>query len=93
MASDLDSVWVFNGARSAFPSGIFSRKGAAEAWIAKYSLTGTLTCYPLDHGMYDYSIAAGSFSPKKPEHATPAFIEKFSGGGIDHFHYEDGHRC
>src|SRR5215472_1784381 len=85
-----DSVWVFNGARSTFPSGVFSTREAAERWIAKHSLSGTLTHYPIDVGMYAYAIAKSFFSPKKPDHATAGFIGKFSGGGINHFHYEDG---
>jgi hypothetical protein len=89
----LDSVWVFNGAQSAFPSGIFSAREEADAWIHKHSLTGTLTQYPLDVGMYDHALAAGSFSPKKPEHTMSNFIARFSGGGLDHFHYENGARC
>jgi hypothetical protein len=86
----MESVWVFNGIQSRFPSGIFSNKATAEGWINKHSLTGTLTEYPIDTGMYDYAILKGQFQPKKPEHGTPLFIGKFSGGGIDHFHYVDG---
>jgi len=40
--------------------------------------------------MYDYAISKGHFEPKKPEHSTALFIGRFSGGGIDHFHYEEG---
>jgi len=42
--------------------------------------------------MYDHALAAGSFSPKKPEHRTSNFIGRFSGGGLNHFHYENGAR-
>lgn len=91
--SSVVSVWVFNGARSTFPSGVFSTREAAEEWIAKYSLSGTLTQYPVDVGMYDYAMQHGSFTPKKPDHTTADFIAKFSGGGMNHFHYETGLSC
>jgi hypothetical protein len=86
----MKSIWVFNGVQSPFPSGVFSSKQSAEAWISKHGLTGTLTEYPVDIGMYDYATSMGHFEPRKPEHETALFIGKFSGGGIDHFHYEDG---
>jgi hypothetical protein len=88
----MESMWVFNGVQSSFPSGVFSSKESAEAWIGKNGLTGTLTEYPVDIGMYDYSTSSGGFKPSRPEHGTALFIGKFSGGGIDHFHYEDGKR-
>lgn len=70
----------------------FSSRENAEAWILKHGLSGTLTHYPVDIGMYEYSIANGTFTPKKPEHTTSLFIGKFSGGGVDHAHFEDGRR-
>ena len=84
------SIWVFNGVQSPFPSGVFTTRELAESWIRHHNLTGTLTEYPLDVGMYEYTISNGLFSPKKDEHETALFIGKFTGGGIDHFHYEDG---
>jgi hypothetical protein len=87
---DFESVWVFNGVQANFPSAVFSSREKAESWIGLYLLTGTLTEYPLDIGMYDYSILNNHFVPKKEEHATSLFIGKFTNGGIAHFHYEDG---
>jgi hypothetical protein len=40
--------------------------------------------------MFDYKTSKGLFTPKKEEHTTALFIGMFTGGGIDHFHYEDG---
>ena len=88
--NELASVWVFNGPRSSFPSGIFSRKEVADEWIKKYRLTGTLTLYPVDVAAYDWAISKGYFDPQKDEQRTPAFIEKFSSGSQEHYHYEDG---
>ena len=59
--SDLVSVWVFNGAQSTFPSGVFTSRELAEEWIRTHALTGTLTNYPLDTGMYEHAIAVRSF--------------------------------
>ena len=89
----MESVWIFNGVQSPFPSGVFTSKELAEKWISKYGLTGTLTVYPVDIAMYDYAIKKDRFQPSKPEHETALFIGKFSGGGIDHFHYEDGKKA
>lgn len=75
-----------------FPSGVFSTKDGAEQWIRRNALTGTLTQYPLDVGMYEFAIREGRFSPSKPDHTTSDFIGKFCGGGLDHFHYEQGCR-
>ena len=86
----MDSVWVFNGVQSQFPNGVFGTKEVAERWIKNNHLTGTLTQYPLNVGMYEYAIHNKLFTPEKPEHSTALFIGKFSGGGIDHCHYEDG---
>jgi hypothetical protein len=88
----MESVWVFNGIQSTFPSGVFRSKEAAETWINRHGLTGTLTEYPVDIGMYDHAILKGHFRPSKPEHETAIFIGRFSGGGIDHDHYEDGQK-
>ncbi len=89
----MESVWVFNGIQSPFPSGVFSRAELADEWIGRNRLTGTLSEYPVDIGMYDYAISMCHFEPRKPEHTTPLFIGKFSGGGIGHIHYKDGKKC
>jgi hypothetical protein len=92
---DERTVWVFTGSqenqRSTFPSGVFSTQAAAENWIAKHELSGTLTVYRVDVGAYDWAVQNGTFRPTKPHHSTPDFIAHFSGGDI-HFHYESGRR-
>jgi len=86
-------VWVFNGAKSHFPSGIFTSKKLAEEWIRKSRLTGTLTCYPLDIGVYEWALSNGYFTPKRDDQTTPEFIGRFSDASQEHYHYEDGNEA
>jgi hypothetical protein len=55
---------------------VFSSKESAEAWISKNGLTGALTKYPVDIGMYDYATSMGHFEPSRPEHETALFTTK-----------------
>jgi hypothetical protein len=87
-----DFVWVFNGAKSSFPSGIFTDLDRAERRIGEHPLTGTLTAYPLDTGVYEWGIAKGFFRPRKPHEASPEFIGRFTSASMEHHHYEDGRR-
>jgi len=87
---DVPTVWIFNGARSNFPSAAFSQRALAEEWIKKHRLTGTLTRYPIDMGVYEWALDRGYFSPSKDEHRTALFIGKFSSASQEHYHYEDG---
>jgi hypothetical protein len=89
---EAEQVWVFNGAKSNFPSGIFRSLDQAERWIAHHRLTGTLTLYPVDTGVYDWAISKGFFRPSKPHQATPDFIGHFTSASMGHHHYEDGRR-
>ncbi len=87
-----DTIWVFCGSgHSNFPSGVFSRREIAEAWIKQHSCSGTLTLYPVDQGAYDWAIERGTFRPDKPEHYAPAFIESFSDAAQEHYYYENGY--
>lgn len=88
--NEQNDVWVFNGANSRFPSGVFSQREKAEAWIAENRLTGVLTKYPLDVGVYEWAIRSGFFQPKKPKHKSSQFIQGFSSAHQEHYHYEDG---
>lgn len=83
-------VWVFNGGRNPFPSGVFTDKALAEDWIRKNKLTGTLTAYPLNQSVYDWVIEKGYFTPTKDHQKTSFFIGNFSSAYQDHDHYEDG---
>jgi hypothetical protein len=90
--ADFGEVWVFNEENSNFPGGIFRSKQKAEEWITKHELTGTLTLYPLDVGVYDLFIAHGWFEPKKPDHSSARFIGGFTQASQDHDHYIKGRR-
>lgn len=84
------SVWVFVGEGATFPSAVFTEFVIAKKWIQHYSLTGTLTEYPLNRSAYNWAISEGFFSPKKEQHTSPAFIAGFSSAHQKHYHYENG---
>ena len=86
----MQQVWVFNGG-GPFPSGVFSDRDKAEAWIAEHGLTGTLTLYPLDIGVYQWAIENGYFTPKRDDQQSAKFVERFT-CGHEHYHYENGKR-
>jgi hypothetical protein len=88
--ADFTTILVFNGPGSGFPSGVFSQQNIAETWIKTRGLSGILTCYPVDTGVYDWELQSGFFRPKNEEQQTAAFIQKFSSASQEHFHYEDG---
>lgn len=88
----VEFVWVFNGPKSGLPSGIFTELGRAERWVEEHRLTGTLTAYPLDTGVYEWAIAGGIFRPGKTHEASPEFIGRFTSASMQHHHYEDGRR-
>lgn len=87
-------IWIFNGTQRypGFPSGVFLSLESAEKWIRKNKLNGTLTKYPADTGIYEWSIEHGYFTPKKDEHYQAAFIANFTSASQEHYHYEQGKR-
>jgi hypothetical protein len=90
--SDKSFVWVFNGTGGRFPSGVFSSVQTAELWIARHALTGVLTAYPIDIGVYDWATSSGVFTPKRPEHSSSAFVGTFTSARQEHMHFEGGRR-
>jgi hypothetical protein len=86
----LSSVWVFCAPEAIFPAGVFTEQQLADAWIKKHSLTGTLTEYPLNIGLYEWAISKGYFKPKYPSHHKAKFIGRFSSAYLEHYHYENG---
>ncbi len=83
-------MWVFCGGGDRGPSGVFTDEAIAHAWIKKHRLTGTLTDYPLNVGVYDWTIENGYFKPRYPSQKSPEFIGKFTSAYLPHHHFEDG---
>ena len=84
-------IWVFVGKRGAFPSGVFSSLDHARDWITKNSLTGTLTAYPIDEGVFDWALRTGAATGRARERgADPEFVASFSSAVLEHFHFENG---
>ena len=54
-----NKLCVFHGTSARFSGGVFSQKDIAEEWIAKHKLSGVLTEYPLDTGVYDWAVKEG----------------------------------
>jgi hypothetical protein len=84
------SVWIFIADRAHLPSGVFSSREAAVQWMAGHHLTGMITEYPVDVGVYDWAVASGSFRPSKPHHSTPEFIGGFTTAAQNHGHFTEG---
>ncbi|MHB1456623.1 MAG: DUF7710 domain-containing protein [Armatimonadota bacterium] len=88
----LETVWVFNGMKSSFPSAVFHTEEDAVQWIRRLKLSGTLTEYPVGISVYDWVIGNGYWQPKRPDQKSPEFIAGFSSAHQDHDHFEDGER-
>jgi hypothetical protein len=86
----IPTIWIFNGDGARFPGGTFSTRARAEAWIAEHRLSGVLTAYPLDRGVFDWALAEGRFTPKEGRVYDPAFIGGFTTASQDHVHFVDG---
>ncbi|WET67845.1 hypothetical protein [Sphingobacterium sp.] len=86
----LDTIWVFHGEGGRFSSGVFTSIEKAEIWIDKHKLSGVLTAYPIDEGVYDWALFNDFFSVKKQAQMEPGFIQKFTSASQDHYHYENG---
>lgn len=89
---EISEVWIFVGTGSRFPSGVFLGKSKAEMWILENQLSGILTKYPLDTGVYDWAIKNNVFTPKEARDKSPEFIQSFSSASQEHYHYENGVR-
>jgi hypothetical protein len=74
----MESVFIFNGIGYQFPSGVFTTKEKALAWVAKHGLSGTITEMPIDISAYDHAVENDLFTPKKPHESTPKFMASFS---------------
>lgn len=87
------TVYLFHSLNnSRFCGAVFSEIAIAEKWILKHKLTGLLTEYPVDNGVYDWAIEKHLLTVKKDKESSPEFIGGFSTASQQHFHYEDGIR-
>ena len=84
------TIWLFHGDGGRFAGGAFTSRDRAEAWIAQHGLSGVLTRYPVDVGVFDWAIDSGLFEPRKPHESAPSFIGGFTTASQEHDHYEDG---
>ncbi|MFC5821918.1 DUF7710 domain-containing protein [Nonomuraea harbinensis] len=84
------TVWVFLGEDAQWPSGVFRTRDRAESWIKAAKMTGMLTEYPLDTGVYDWAIEHDHFRPRAAHQQTPSFMGRFTTAHQEHFHYTDG---
>lgn len=82
--------WVFHGEGAQFSSSVFRELSDARAWVAENRLTGVLTGYPFDESAYDWAVRTGKFVPQKPAHTSEGFIQRFTSGGQEHFHFVNG---
>jgi hypothetical protein len=86
------AIWVFHSAGAQFSGGVFSTLELAEAWILDHTLSGLLTAYPLDCGVYNWAVKNNYFSPKNEKHSSSKFIGGFTSASQEHFRYENGFR-
>jgi len=82
------TVWLFNAPQAQFAGAVFSNVESATAWIAKYRLTGVLTAYPVDEGVYDWATDKGVFPASKP--VDSRFVGSFTSAYQEHYHFVDG---
>lgn len=86
----MKDIWVFNGVMARFPSGLFTSLEDAKTWIKHNKLTGVLTKYPVNTGVYDWAIKKSFFRPTEDKHSSSSFIGSFTCAAMDHLHFEDG---
>lgn len=85
-----DTVYIFQGVNSSFPSAVFSNQESALDWIKQYNLKGILTEYPIDYPVYNWAIDNGYFKPKDDSKKTSNFIASFTSFRQKHWHFVDG---
>ncbi|MCF6442920.1 hypothetical protein L1077_26200 [Pseudoalteromonas luteoviolacea] len=93
----MGTVWIFNQNNTGFSGGVFSELGLAEQWIKENVLTGVLTEYPLNQGVFDWAVENDMHSIKPEKLAEksqqPDFIGGFTTANQEHYHYENGARA
>ncbi|WP_449560067.1 DUF7710 domain-containing protein [Mucilaginibacter ginkgonis] len=88
----IKTIWIFHEEAARFAGGVFETLEMAEDWIKKHQLSGLLTAYPLNKGVYDWALENGLFKIKKDNHRESKFIGGFTTAEQDHYHFENGSR-
>lgn len=75
-----------------FSGGVFDSKDLAEKWIEKHKLSGVLTKYPVNTGVFDWMLEEGEIGTRLEERVRkdPKGIGGFTSASMEHYHYEDG---
>ncbi len=88
------SIWVFNGTISQLSGGVFENLIEAEQWIKNNLLTGVLTKYPLNKGVFDWAKSNDLINMKpekvKEKEKDPIFVGGFTSASMEHYHYKNG---
>ncbi|WP_297575759.1 hypothetical protein [uncultured Campylobacter sp.] len=84
----INNIWIFSNKNTIL--GAFYQKELAEIFIKKYSLSGTLTAYPINEPIYEWSIENEFFAPKNIDEKKAKFIESFTTDKIPTFNYKEG---
>ncbi|WP_442484094.1 DUF7710 domain-containing protein [Aeoliella sp. SH292] len=84
-----ETVWVVTGEHGRIPGGIFRTEELAREFIQRYSLTCTLSEYPLDESTYEHALRNDLFRPRKPHESEPRFIAEFA-PRLPHYHFQNG---
>ena len=82
--------WVFVEEGARLPSGIFSSKELAFEWISEHRLSGLLTAYPKDEGVFEWAQRKGHWKPAKEGRTTAESIGNFTSAYLEHSHFEEG---
>jgi len=88
----INEMWVFHGEGGRFSSGVFTDLALGEEWIKNNKLTGILSKYPINIGVYDWAVENGLFEVKKDSETSSQFIQKFTSASQEHYHFESGER-
>jgi hypothetical protein len=95
-SKETKTVWLFNGPINLLSGGIFEELEDAEKWVDDNSLTGMLTEYPVNIGVFDWAMQKGLIAMTEEElierRKEPNFIGSFTIASMYHYHYKDGKR-
>lgn len=91
-----NSIWIFMGEGARFPSSAFVELKDADAWISEHQLTGMLSAFPINQGLFEWAIENDALNMKPETLETkkndPDFIATCTTASLEHYHYEGGVR-